>query len=171
MSPTTSSPLSRVILRVWNGRVPWVAEFSCREPSGPDYNQRCYPSLWFGHISTRQGDLQTCALSTIPPSVGSGPLRSPFPPVGNFRAAKARPFPGRGRSSSPGEFHPEALTEPCVNLSIHTALHSRSLLSVESNPSREERAHPGNPVDRTLRRAMSSSSLHVHYRRFNATTG
>ena len=28
------------------------------------------------------------------------------------------------RSSSPGEFHPEALTEPCVNLSIHTALHS-----------------------------------------------
>ena len=25
-------------------------------------------------------------------------------------------------SSGPGEFHPQALTEPCVNLSIHTAL-------------------------------------------------
>ena len=33
-------------------------------------------------------------------------------------------FSNRGWSSSPGEFHPEALTEPCVNLSIHTALHS-----------------------------------------------
>jgi hypothetical protein len=74
-------------------------------------------------------------------------------------------------SSSPGEFHPEALTEPCVNLSIHTALHSRSLLSFESKPSREERAHPEHPVGRTLRRAMSSSSLPIHYRRFNATIG
>ena len=46
-------------------------------------------------------------------------------------------------SSSPGEFHPEALTDPCVNLSIHTALHSRSLLSVENKPFPEERAHPG----------------------------
>ena len=26
-----------------------------------------------------------------------------------------------GRSSSPGEFHPEALTEPCLSLSTHTA--------------------------------------------------
>jgi hypothetical protein len=26
------------------------------------------------------------------------------------------------RSSSPGEFHPEALTEPCLSLSAHTAL-------------------------------------------------
>ena len=25
-------------------------------------------------------------------------------------------------SSRPGEFHPEALTEPCVSLSTHTAL-------------------------------------------------
>ena len=27
-----------------------------------------------------------------------------------------------GRSSSPGELHPEALTEPCLSLSAHTAL-------------------------------------------------
>jgi hypothetical protein len=32
-----------------------------------------------------------------------------------------------GRSSSPGEFHPEALTEPYVTLSRHTALHSFGL--------------------------------------------
>ena len=31
---------------------------------------------------------------------------------------------GTGRSSSPGEFHPEALTDPYVTLSRHTALHS-----------------------------------------------
>ena len=29
-------------------------------------------------------------------------------------------------SSRPGESHPEALTEPCVNLSAHTALASHS---------------------------------------------
>jgi hypothetical protein len=27
-----------------------------------------------------------------------------------------------GRSSSPGEVHPKALTEPCLSLSAHTAL-------------------------------------------------
>src|ERR1019366_5181323 len=87
--------------------------------------------------------------------------------IGLFRAST----PIAKASSSPGEFHPEALTDPCVNLSIHTALHSRSLISFESKPSREERAHPEHPVGRTLLRAMSSSSLTVHYRRFNATTG
>ena len=53
------------------------------------------------------------------------------------------PCPG-GRS--PGEFHPEALTDPCVNLSIHTALHSRSLLSFESKPSRGKGLMPEHPV-------------------------
>jgi hypothetical protein len=32
-------------------------------------------------------------------------------------------------------------------------------------------AHPGCPVGPALRRAMSSPSLHAHYRRFNTTTG
>ena len=32
-----------------------------------------------------------------------------------------RPMTGFGRVSSPGEFHPEALSEPYVNVSIHTA--------------------------------------------------
>ncbi len=29
--------------------------------------------------------------------------------------------PGPGRLSSPGEFHPEALADPYVNVSVHTA--------------------------------------------------
>ena len=53
--------------------------------------------------------------------------------IGSQGGGRGR-FLGFGRSSSPGEFHPEALTDPCVNLSIHTALHSRSLLSVENKP-------------------------------------
>ncbi len=44
-------------------------------------------------------------------------------------------MPSCCRSSSPGEFHPEALTEPCVNLSIHTALHSSSLFLREQTVS------------------------------------
>jgi hypothetical protein len=36
------------------------------------------------------------------------------------------------RSSSPGEFHPEALTDPYVNLSIHTAPRSHALASSEA---------------------------------------
>jgi len=65
--------------------------------------------------------------------------RTPTPPPSR-RAGMIHPYISRieidlmGRlpvtirlSSSPGEFHPEALTEPCLNLSIHTALHSRSL--------------------------------------------
>jgi hypothetical protein len=35
-------------------------------------------------------------------------------------------------SSSPGEFHPEALTDPYVNLSIHTAPRSHALASSEA---------------------------------------
>jgi len=90
---------------------------------------------------------------------------------GRDRRRRNDRFMGSGWSSSPGEFHPETLTEPRLNLSIHTALHSRRLLSFESKPSREERAHPEHPVGRTLRRATSSSSLPVYCRRFNATIG
>jgi len=46
--------------------------------------------------------------------------------------------PTAGLSSRPGEFHPEALTEPCLNLSIHTALHSPAFVSHEHKPSLEE---------------------------------
>ena len=31
------------------------------------------------------------------------------------------------KSISPGDFHPQALTEPYVNLSIHTALLTQSM--------------------------------------------
>jgi hypothetical protein len=40
---------------------------------------------------------------------------------------------GSGWSSSPGEFHPEALTDPYVTLSRHTALHSRGLSLARAN--------------------------------------
>src|SRR5258705_6063971 len=39
---------------------------------------------------------------------------------------------GSNGSSSPGEFHPEALTDPYVNLSIHTAPRSHALASCEA---------------------------------------
>jgi hypothetical protein len=39
---------------------------------------------------------------------------------------------GSNGSSSPGEFHPEALTDPYVNLSIHTAPRSHALASFEA---------------------------------------
>ena len=53
---------------------------------------------------------------------------------------------GSGWSSSPGEFHSEALTDPYVTLSRHPALRSLGLLSCESKPSLETEAPPGCPV-------------------------
>jgi hypothetical protein len=40
----------------------------------------------------------------------------------------------RDRSGGPGESHPRAPTEPCVNLSIHTALIIQSLEAVHPTP-------------------------------------
>jgi len=75
-------------------------------------------------------------------------------------------------SSSPGESHPQALTDPYVNLSIHTAPVSHTLeisrlqADAESNP-----VPPSLLVDCRLLRADSSPSLQPHYRAFNTTTG
>src|SRR5215472_1518848 len=76
-----------------------------------------------------------------------------------------------GRSSSPGEFHPEALTEPYVTLSRHTALHSDSLSLARNRRLWKERLLLVAQLAHGFRRAMSPSSLHVHYRRFITTTG
>jgi hypothetical protein len=76
-----------------------------------------------------------------------------------------------GRSSSPGEFHPEALTDPYVTLSCHTALHSDHLLFARTDCLWEKRLLLVAQLTHDFLRAMSSSSLHAHYRRFIATTG
>ena len=61
------------------------------------------------------------------------------------RPELCRIFAVRVRSSRPGEFHPEALTEPYVTLSGQTALHSDSLSFLRTDPL-EEKAPPGFPV-------------------------
>src|SRR5262244_1796871 len=63
------------------------------------------------------------------------------------------------RSSSPGEFHPEALTEPCLSLSTHTALVIHEELSPFATISRFLLL----PVDQLGRDANDlPSSLHGH---------
>jgi hypothetical protein len=65
-----------------------------------------------------------------------------------------------GRSSSPGEFHPEALTEPCLSLSTHTALVIHEELLPFATISRFLLL----PVDQLGRDANDlPSSLHGHY--------
>ena len=69
-------------------------------------------------------------------------------------------------SSSPGEFHPQALTEPDVTVSRHPALIipppiQRLCLTPWLLPSL---------VDQTIRPDDPTPSLHLHYRDFNTTT-
>jgi len=65
--------------------------------------------------------------------------------VDNRQTGTLPDFPVRVRSSRPGEFHPEALTEPYVTLSGQTALHGDSLSFLRTDPL-EEKAPPGFPV-------------------------
>jgi len=68
-------------------------------------------------------------------------------------------------SSSPGEFHPRALTEPYVNLLIHTAL---SMLTVfRLLPFPFVASSPFGLGDQLHRPDLS---LHSHYRNFFTTT-
>src|SRR3954467_2846962 len=67
-------------------------------------------------------------------------------------------------SSSPGEFHPQALTEPDVRLSPHPALITRP---TAASP---RRVPPNRLVDPTTRLGDWAPSLHAHYRHFPATT-
>src|SRR5262245_63816750 len=61
---------------------------------------------------------------------------------------------------SPGEFHPEALTEPCLSLSTHTAL----VIHEELPPFATIRRFLLSPVDQHGRDANDlPSSLHGHY--------
>ena len=66
--------------------------------------------------------------------------------------------------SNPGEFHPQALLEPDVNLSAHPAPIDQSfgfaLLSSSSHKM----------VDHIVKPVNATPSLHLHYRDFNTTT-
>src|SRR5512147_888065 len=68
-------------------------------------------------------------------------------------------------SSSPGEFHPQALTEPDVRLAPHPALITRPLVALP------RRVPPHRWVDPATKRSDWAPSLHAHYRHFHATTG
>src|SRR5262245_55806838 len=72
---------------------------------------------------------------------------------------------GDQESSSPGEFHPQALTEPDGSLSTHPALITRPF------PAWSPRAVPPHRwVDPTTRRDDWAPSLQAHYRPFAAPT-
>src|SRR5262249_12804371 len=68
-------------------------------------------------------------------------------------------------SSSPGEFHPEALTEPCLSLSTHTALVIHEELSPFATISRflllpvDQLGHDANDLPSSLHGHYSASSL------------
>src|ERR1700724_1172901 len=69
--------------------------------------------------------------------------------------------------SSPGELHPEALSERCVNLSIHTApiIQPFTALLMPSHSSLQRK------LVRFRQRDSAAPSLPSHYKSFHATTG
>src|SRR5512135_3468053 len=69
------------------------------------------------------------------------------------------------QSSSPGEFHPQALTEPDGRLAPHPALITRPLVALP------RRVPPHRWVDPATKLGDWAPSLHAHYRHFHATTG
>ena len=81
-------------------------------------------------------------------------------------------FDQNTESSSPEEFHLQALTERYVTVSCHTA---PANLALETSRSQADAVRnpvpPSCLVDHHLLRAGSSPSLQSHYRTFNTTTG
>ena len=75
----------------------------------------------------------------------------------------ANPSP---RSSSPREFHPQALTDPYVNLSIHTAL-----LNIPCNTACFDPSAPPFQLANVSQLLRSPLRIHLRYRGFFATTG
>ena len=69
-------------------------------------------------------------------------------------------------SSSPGEFHPQALADPDVNVSAHPALIIQSLFFATSL----YLLAPPFLVDQTVRPDDPTPSLHLYHRDFNITT-
>ena len=75
----------------------------------------------------------------------------PAPTCGTIAAAGVAAELASREVSRPGEFHPQPLTDPYVNLSVHTARHSLAPASCENKPSLEVEAPPGLPVGQVLR--------------------
>ena len=71
------------------------------------------------------------------------------------------------RSSRAREFHPHPLTEPCVKVSPHTALHTLCFVHMllSSYPPLCLRVYNSSCL------SVSPPSLHAHYRHFSTTTG
>ena len=70
----------------------------------------------FGHSSLRWFEACSCKPAPRGPPSSFAQLRALYEKMRSWRT-----------SSGPGEFHPQALTEPHVNLSIHRAPASHSL--------------------------------------------
>src|SRR5216683_4155082 len=61
--------------------------------------------------------------------------------------------------SRPGEFHPEPLTDPYVNLSIHTARVIARRLPPSAEPSGSSRFDPVGPCSTTMTCLLSSAGI------------
>src|SRR6516162_627442 len=72
-------------------------------------------------------------------------------------------------ASRPGEFHPQALLEPCVNLSIHTAPDVQPPTESVKRPCLSTELLPL-PVGSGSRLNNAVPSVQSHYRTFNPTT-
>jgi hypothetical protein len=78
--------------------------------------------------------------------------------------------PDEDLASRPGEFHPQALPEPCVNLSIHTAPDVRPPTKASNGLALPTKLLPS-PVGLGPRLNNAAPSVQSHYRTFNPTTG
>jgi len=72
-------------------------------------------------------------------------------------------------ASRPGEFHPRALPEPCVNLSIHTAPDVQPLAHTSNGLASSPELLPL-PVGPEPRLNNAAPSVQPHYRTFIPTT-
>jgi len=92
--------------------------------------------------------------------------------VGDIMTPEVITITPQTQSGGAGESHPHAPTDPCVNLSIHTAPASHSLETSRSQAYAERNpVPPSYLVDLHLLQAGSSPSLQPHYRTFNTNTG
>src|SRR5260370_42116287 len=67
---------------------------------------------------------------------------------------RRQPLPSR-----PGEFHPEPLTDPYVNLSIHTARVIARRLPPSAEPSGSSRFDPVGPCSTTMTCLLGSAGI------------
>jgi hypothetical protein len=76
------------------------------------------------------------------------------PNAGSFRTQSRALVPSR-----PGEFHPEPLTDPYVNLSIHTARVIARRLPPSAEPSGSSRFDPVGPSSTSMTCPLCSTGI------------